>query len=204
MKRIYTTWLLIAGTLLITGCITTNRAPRYMITVAYATGPQEAFPDYTPQGNATSGFVPDDYALPTNAGIRIVTFPRLVLALGEEKQASRQHSVRYPSDFDLKTGKPTRFETRGVGLKVTARINSTSNSRLNVSLAVEDVNEPEWKLQELGHGLPAVSMPSFQSKNITMPALSIAPGSSLVMSGMTHEDETGTNSITYLIRITEK
>jgi len=202
MNRLITVIAMTALSVLVSGCRGITE-PRYSITVISAEGPIPEFHRVGWEFRSEDVVFPEDYVLPITSTVEIVRFPNLNLRMGETGEENRQHPVRYESEWDINTGKPAAYSERGVGISIMARVNSDTESLVNVSLDVENVHKPEWKTMEFGHGLPPVLQPLFHCRNFAS-TMDMYTGVWQCSAGIITTTRTETNALVRLIRVTRE
>jgi len=71
---------------------------------------------------------------------KVVKFPDLKLVSGQQGEIDQQKPFRFASAFDAE-GNPTKFDTRGIGLKISATILGVTNRVIpNISTGVNRTN----------------------------------------------------------------
>jgi hypothetical protein len=101
---------------------------------------------------------------------KVTKFPDLELVPGQQGEIDQQNPVKYPSAFDAE-GKPVEFNTRGVGMKISATISGVTNSFVSLRYHLENVigplstNEVE-KIKAANPKLKDDKGPCFQSRNM--------------------------------------
>lgn len=71
---------------------------------------------------------------------KVVKFPALELAPGQQGEIDQQKPVKFPSAFDAE-GNPAEFGARGVGMKISATISGVTNRIIpNISTGISGTN----------------------------------------------------------------
>ena len=81
--------------------------------------------------------------------VRITEFPVVYVNAGERKKINKQRPVKYPTAY-TQDGKPTDYETRGVGRFIEIDLKSVSNGMATLSYHIEDVDDPVWISKQTG------------------------------------------------------
>ena len=170
MNRKYYTGIVLAVALVIIGagcksiCFNSQRdQPRYALTAKLIEGSSLEFKRIGSNLNWSSTYVNDSdiAAILRSPSVAVVNFPSLTVRVGETKKASNQHYIRYPFTYD-KIGNPDKFETRGIGQKIQARLVEAKNSEATVEVFAESVQEPTWITYSR---LPEIRQPVFQARS---------------------------------------
>lgn len=204
--RYYTAGIVLAVALIMSGagcksiCFNSQRnQPCYTLTAQLIEGPSLEFELIGAKLSSSSAYV-DDSDIATilrSPSVTAVNFPSLTLRVGETKEVSNQHYIRYPIAFDKK-GKPEKYEKRGVGQKIRARLVETSNSEANVEVFAESVKEPIWTTYAW-MGLPEIKQPVFQSINFN-PKVTFSLNRWLAQGGLVAKNDTAV----FIMKITKE
>ena len=87
---------------------------------------------------------------------RTTEFPVVYVNSEERKIINKQRPVKYPTEY-TEDGKPTDYETRGVGRRIEIDLKSVTNGMATFSYHIEDVDEPVWTSNPMGSHLERLS-----------------------------------------------
>jgi hypothetical protein len=122
---------------------------------------------------------------------RINRFPVVYLNEGEQEKIDEQHPVKYATAYD-EHGRPTDYDTRGVGRMIEASLVSVSNGIAQFSCHIEDIGNPSWMTYEIGTPPRKVKQPVFTSRSVSPTSLVLPLNSWLFMGGLIRTMKDGT------------
>jgi len=128
---------------------------------------------------------------------RATHFPVVYLNDGEREKIDEQCPVRYATAYD-DNGRPTDYDTRGVGRMIEAGLESISNGMVQLSYQIEDIGNPSWVTYDIGTPARRIKQPVFSARSIPLSSVVLPLNSWLFMGGMirTLDDGTDVNLIT--------
>ena len=181
-------------------CLNSQRdQPHYTLTAKLIEGSSLELKRIAAKLYSSSTYI-DDLDIDTilrSPSVTIVNFPSSTLRVGETKEVSNQHYIRYPITFDKK-GRPEKFEKRGVGQKIRVRLVEANNSEATVEGVIESVKEPTWTTYAW-MGFQEIKHPVFQSRTLN-PNITISLDRWLAQGGMVSKND----NCVFIMKITKE
>jgi len=128
---------------------------------------------------------------------RATHFPVVYLNDGDKERIDEQHAVKYATAYD-DNGRPTDYDTRGVGRLIEASLGPISNGMVQLSYHIEDIGNPSWVTYEIGASSRRIKQPVFSARSIPLTSVVLPLNRWMFMGGLikTLEDGTELNLIT--------